>query len=180
MGRPSSPSHRQRGKSLREGASQIPGTNDSTLRQLKPPLPSHIEGPVSPPRLGLTTYPNPHSSSLTIPRSKHIKATPNTDCLDLPPSGPGTPPSSALPLKSLLDTFLVSWSSFYLRVRCYFEVCEKFFWVIKAMFLYCLVMGTYLFLQGQGWGGYIETERRDKNKSYSRIRSFISVLHIVS
>ena len=36
------------GRSLTEGASQIPGTNDSTLRQLKPPHPSHQEGPVSP------------------------------------------------------------------------------------------------------------------------------------
>ena len=36
------------GKSLTVGASQIPGTNDSTLHQLKPPYPSHIEGPISP------------------------------------------------------------------------------------------------------------------------------------
>ena len=58
MGRPSSPS-RQWGMSLTEGASQIPGTNDSTRRQLKPPRPSHVEGPISLRRLGLATYPNP-------------------------------------------------------------------------------------------------------------------------
>ena len=97
-----------------EGASQIPGTNDSILHQLKPPHPSHIEGPVSPRRLGLATYPNPCPSSLTIPRNELIKTTPNTvrgaDFLDLPRSGLGTPPGSASPLKSLLDTLLVSWS----------------------------------------------------------------------
>ena len=76
MGRPSSPSHRW-GKSLTEGASQIPGTNDSTLRQLKPPHPSHIEGPISPRRLSLVTYPNPRPSSLTTPHNECIKATPN-------------------------------------------------------------------------------------------------------
>ena len=76
MGRPSSPS-RRRGRSLTEGASQIPGTNDSTLRQLKPPHPSHIEGPVSPRCLGLATYPSPRTSSLTIPCNKRIKTTPN-------------------------------------------------------------------------------------------------------
>ena len=77
MGRPSSPSLRQ-GKSLTEGASQILGTNDSTLRQLKPPHPSHVEGPVTPQGLGLATYANPRPSSLTIPRNKRIKTTPNT------------------------------------------------------------------------------------------------------
>ena len=76
MGRPFSPS-RRRGKSLTEGASQIPGTNDSTLHQLKPPHPSHVEGPVSPRRLGLATYPNPRPSNLTIPSKEHIKTTPN-------------------------------------------------------------------------------------------------------
>ena len=113
MGRPSSPS-RRRGKSLMEGTSQIPGTNDSTLRQLKPPHPSHTEGPVSPRRLGLVTYPNPSPSSLTIPRKEHIKATPNTsgaDFLHLPRSDLGTPTWSALPLKRLLDILLVFWSS---------------------------------------------------------------------
>ena len=98
MGRPSSPSC-QRGKSLTEGACQIPdpGTNDSTLHQLKPPHPSHVEGPVSPRRLGLVTYPNPRPSSLTIPRKEPIKTTPSrvrgrtsSTC-----SGPGTPPGSA-------------------------------------------------------------------------------------
>ena len=79
-----------------EGTSQIPGTNDSTLRQLKPPHPSHVEGPVSPRRLNLATYPNPHPSG--------------ADFLHLPLLGPGTPPRSASPLKSLLDAFLVSWS----------------------------------------------------------------------
>ena len=76
LGCPSSPSHRQ-GKSLREGASQIPGTNDSTLHQLKPPHPSHVKGPVSQQHLGLLTCPNPRTSSLTIPRKEHIKTTPN-------------------------------------------------------------------------------------------------------
>ncbi|KAI4578099.1 hypothetical protein MJG53_010954 [Ovis ammon polii x Ovis aries] len=68
-----------------EGASQILGTNDSTLRQLKPPHPSHIEGPVSPRCLGLVTYLNPRPSSLTIPRNERIKATPDTGtcCFDL-------------------------------------------------------------------------------------------------
>ena len=77
MGRPSCPSS-QGGKSLREGASQIPGTNGSTLHQLKPPHPSHVEGPVGPRRLGLATYPNPRPSSLTIPRNERMKTTPNT------------------------------------------------------------------------------------------------------
>ena len=76
MGRPFSPS-RRRGKSLTEGASQIPGTNDSTLHQLKPPHPCHVEGPVSQRRLGLATYPNPRPSNLTIPSKEHIKTTPN-------------------------------------------------------------------------------------------------------
>ena len=58
MGRPSSSSCR-RGKSLMEGASQILGTNFSTLHQLKPPHPSHVEGPVSPQHLGLAAYPSP-------------------------------------------------------------------------------------------------------------------------
>ena len=66
------------GKSLTEGASQIPGTNDSTLHQLKPPYPSQVEGPVSPRRLSLATYLNPRPSSLTIPHNKCIKATSNT------------------------------------------------------------------------------------------------------
>ena len=64
--------------SLTEGASQTPGTNDSTLHQLKPPHPSHVEGPVSPLSLGLATYPNPRPSSLTIPQNGRIKTTPNT------------------------------------------------------------------------------------------------------
>ncbi|KAI4557826.1 hypothetical protein MJG53_018579 [Ovis ammon polii x Ovis aries] len=58
------------GKSLTEGASQILGTNDNTLHQLKPPHPSHVEGPVSQRRLGLATYPNLHPSNLTIPRKE--------------------------------------------------------------------------------------------------------------
>ena len=66
------------GKSLKEGASQILGTNDSTLHQLKPPHPSHVEGLVSPQHLGLATYLNPRPSSLTIPPNKCIKTTPNT------------------------------------------------------------------------------------------------------
>ena len=57
---------------------------------------------------------DPHPSSLTIPRKKRIKATPKTvwapDFLDLPRSGLETPPGTASPLKSLLDTVLVSWS----------------------------------------------------------------------
>ena len=113
MGRPSSPSHRW-GKSLTEGASQIPGTNDSTLHQLKPPHPSHVEGPVSPRCLSLATYPNPRPSSLTIPRNECIKTTPNkvrvqtsSTCLVWVREAR---PGSASPLKSLLDTFLVSWS----------------------------------------------------------------------
>ena len=77
MACPSSPSCR-RGKSLMKGASQILGTNDSTLHQLKPPHPSHVEGPVSPRRLGLATYLNPRPSSLTISRNECIKTTPNT------------------------------------------------------------------------------------------------------
>ena len=77
MGLPSS-SSRWRGMSLMEGAPQIPGTNDSTLHQLKPPHPSHVEGLVSPRRLGLATYPNPRPSNLTIPRNERIKTSPNT------------------------------------------------------------------------------------------------------
>ena len=60
-----------------EGASQIPGTNDSTLHQLKLPHPSHVEGPVSLRHLGLATYLNPCPSSLTIPRNERIKTAPN-------------------------------------------------------------------------------------------------------
>ena len=60
-----------------EGAAQIPRTKDRTLRQLEPPHPSHVEGPVSPRRLGLETYPNPRPSSLTIPGNQRIKTTPN-------------------------------------------------------------------------------------------------------
>ena len=82
-GGPSPPS-RRRGRSLTEGASRIPGTNDSTLRQLKPPHPSHVEGPVSL-LLGLATYLNPRPSSLTIPRNRRIKATTNTSRCRLPP-----------------------------------------------------------------------------------------------
>ncbi|KAI4561624.1 hypothetical protein MJG53_016678 [Ovis ammon polii x Ovis aries] len=101
MGLPSSPS-RRRGKSLMEGTSQIPGTNDSTLRQLKPPHPSHIEGPVSPRRLRLVTYPNPRPSSLTIPRKEHIKTTPNTVRGGLPPPalfGSGNPDRERFAIK---------------------------------------------------------------------------------
>ena len=76
MGRPSSPSLQQ-GKSLTEGASQILGTNDSTRPQVKLPHVSHKEGPVSPRRLGLASYPNPRPSSLTIPPKEHIKTTSN-------------------------------------------------------------------------------------------------------
>ena len=76
IGHPSSPSHWW-GKSLMKEASQILGTNDSILRQLMPPHPSHVEGPGSPRCLGLLTYPNPHPSSLTIPCNKRIKTTPN-------------------------------------------------------------------------------------------------------
>ena len=112
MGRPSSPS-RRRGKSLMEGASQIPGANDSTLHQLKPPHPSHEEGPVSPRRLGLATYPNPGPSSLTIPRNKRIKTT-NTvwGALPLPASfGSGNPARERFSIKKpVIDTLLVSWS----------------------------------------------------------------------
>ena len=108
MGRPSSPSC-WRGKSLMEGASQIPETNDSTLHQLKLPHPSHVEGPVSLRHLGLATYLNPCPSSLTIPRNELIKTTPNTvrgaDFLDLPRSGLGTPPGSASPLKPVRHSF---------------------------------------------------------------------------
>ena len=130
MGCPSSPSGRW-GKSLMEGASQIPGTNDSTLHQLKLPHPSHIEGPVSPRCLGLATCPNPRPSSLTIPRNQRIKTTPNTvqartssTCL-LRVREPC--PGSASPLKSLLDTVLVSWS-FVLpnRVDSHFLLQEIF------------------------------------------------------
>ena len=112
MGRLSSPSH-QRGKSLTEGASQIPGTNDSTLHQPKLPHPSHVEGPVSPRHLSLVTYPNLRPSSLTTTRNERIKATPNKVGHGLPrPASLGSriPPGSASPLKSLLDTLLVSWS----------------------------------------------------------------------
>ena len=63
--------------SRRWGKSQIPGTNDSTLHQLKPPRPSHVEGPVSPRRLGLATYPNPVHLALTIPCNEHIETTPH-------------------------------------------------------------------------------------------------------
>ena len=113
MGRPSSP-FRWQGKFLMGGASQILGTNDSTFRQLKPPHPSHVEGPGSPRRLGPATYPNPCPSSLTIPHNEHIKTTPNTvraqtssTCLVWVREAR---PGSASPLKSLLDTLLVSWS----------------------------------------------------------------------
>ena len=47
-------------QSLTEGASQMPGTNDSTLRQLKPSRPSRIEKPISSPRHEPAAYPNLH------------------------------------------------------------------------------------------------------------------------
>ena len=107
MGHPFPPSCWQ-GKSLMEGASQILGTNDSTLLQLKPPHPSHVEGPVSPRCLSLVTYPNPSPSSLTIPRNKRIKATPTRSGRGLPrPASFGSrnPTQEGFPIKSLLDTF---------------------------------------------------------------------------
>ena len=90
-----------------EGASQIPGANDSTLHQLKPPHPSHEEGPVSPRRLGLATYPNPGPSSLTIPRNKRIKTT-NTvwGALPLPASfGSGNPARERFSIKKPVRHF---------------------------------------------------------------------------
>ena len=119
IGHPSSPSHWW-GKSLMERASQIPGTNDSTLHQLKPPHPSHVEGPVSPRCLGLTTYPSPRTSSLTIPRNKRIKITPPWSGCRLPrPAsfGSGNFTRSASPLKPVRHSFgvlvfyLTIWSS---------------------------------------------------------------------
>ena len=47
-------------QSLREGASQMPGTNDSTLRQVKPPRPRCIEKPISSQHHEPAAYPNPH------------------------------------------------------------------------------------------------------------------------
>ena len=47
-------------QSLTEGASQMPGTNDSTLRQLKPPRSSHIEKPISSRCHEPAAYPNLH------------------------------------------------------------------------------------------------------------------------
>ena len=38
----------------------MPGINDSTLRQLKPPRPSRIEKPISSRRPGPAAYPNLH------------------------------------------------------------------------------------------------------------------------
>ena len=58
MGCPSSPS-RLRGTSLMEEAYQILGIKDSTMCELKPPHPSHIEGPMSLRCLGPVTYMNP-------------------------------------------------------------------------------------------------------------------------
>ena len=91
-----------------EGASQILGTNDSTLHQLKPPHPSHVEGPISPRRLGLATYPNP--GPLTWP-----SLTTNTHKPPPTRSGCGfpwpasfrsqNPPRSASPLKPVRHSF---------------------------------------------------------------------------
>ena len=47
-------------QSLMEGASQMPGTNDSTLRQLKPPRSSRIEKPISSRCHEPAAYPNLH------------------------------------------------------------------------------------------------------------------------
>ena len=97
-----------------EGASQIPGTNDSTLHQLKLPHPSHVEGPVSLRHLGLATYLNPCPSSLTIPRNQRIKTTPNTVQARTSSTCRVRVLEShreRFAIKSLLDTLLVSWSS---------------------------------------------------------------------
>ena len=99
---------------ITKGSSQIPGTNDSILHQLKPPHPSHVEGPVSPRRLGLATYPNPCPSSLTIPRNQRIKTTPNTVQARTSSTCRVRVLEShreRFAIKSLLDTLLVSWSS---------------------------------------------------------------------
>ena len=56
----------------------------------------------------------PLSINLTIPLQQthisHLQHDPFADFLDLPRSCPGNPPKNASPLKSLLDTLLVSWS----------------------------------------------------------------------
>ena len=112
MGRPSSPS-RRRGKSLTEGASQILGTNDSTVRQLKPPHPSHVEGPISPRRLGLATYPNPRPLTWPSFAMNIYKPPPTRSGRRLPQPasfGSRNPAQERFPFKSLLDTLLVSWS----------------------------------------------------------------------
>ena len=59
---------------------------------------------MSPRRLGLATYLNPRSSSLTIPRKERIKASPNTvrlgaDFLHLPRLGPGNPAGEHFAIK---------------------------------------------------------------------------------
>ena len=83
-------------QSLTEGASQMPGTNDSTLCQLKPPHPSHIEKPISSRCHEPAAYPNPHllaQPSLATCIYKQISTAGGgrADFLDLPRSGPGTP-----------------------------------------------------------------------------------------
>ena len=100
-------------QSLTEGASQMPGTNDSTLRQLKPSRPSRIEKPISSPRHEPAAYPNLHplaqpSLATCIYQRGGARGFPRPARF-----GSGTPPRSALPLKPVKH-FLVCLVVFYL------------------------------------------------------------------
>ena len=92
-------------QSLTEGASQMPGTNDSTLCQLKPSHPSHIEKPISSRCHEPAAYPNPHllaQPSLTTGiYKKTSNASGHADFLHLPCLGPGTPTRNTSPLKPI-------------------------------------------------------------------------------
>ena len=86
---PPPPLPRRRGKSLTEVAFQMPGINDSTFCQLKPPRPSHRETyQLATPRT--SSLSKPPSASPAIPASAYINKLPTwsgcSDFLNLPRS----------------------------------------------------------------------------------------------
>ena len=113
---PPPPLPRRRGKSLTEVAFQMPGINDSTFCQLKPPRPSPRETyQLATPRT--SSLSKPPSASPAIPATCIYKQTSNVvRVLGFPrpaPFGPGTPPGSASPLKPIKH-FLVYLVIFHL------------------------------------------------------------------
>ena len=130
------------GKSLTEGASRMPGTYDSTLRQLKPPRPSCIEKPISSQHREPATYPNPHPLAQPSLETCIYKQTSNTVRARRFPRP--APPRSASPLKPLRH-FLVYLVVFYLTLT-----------LIETMLSFCIpsciqkVPGGFTSSSGQG------------------------------